>query len=245
MRSNTSSSTSSIAGIAPSSLPIASSGSFSSDYVGSVPSTSPFTASSTITHGLPFTLTPFIRNWDKGFSDALLRERERGAVDVVGLGGEFALGEDRVRHEDGAGIANGGDTVFVSKNAKSSSLVETKMKVKKKGVSLCDQCEGTSRKSWPTRYVVLTHMELRSHFPTMQIRPHLPALVRLSQTWTLLYSLDQHGISLNMLYTLCEPRIPRASEPNPPRGAIMVVKDSSDSVFGAWVGADSKRARRV
>ena len=149
-RSNTSSSTSSVSGTTPSSLPTA-----SSDYVGSMPSTSPFAASRAITHGSPFASTPFIpptgapgftgdRNWDKGFSDALLRERERGGVDVVGLGGEFALGEDRVGHGDGAGMANGGDTVFTLKNAKSSPVVATKMKVKKKGVNLCGRREGTA-----------------------------------------------------------------------------------------------------
>lgn len=80
-------------------------------------------------------------------------------------------------------------------------------------------------------------------FFATQIRPHLPALVRLTRTWTLLYSLDQHGISLNTLYARCQPRIPSASEPNPPKGAIVVVKDSLDGVFGAWVGEGIERGR--
>ncbi|QRV91313.1 TLD-domain protein [Ceratobasidium sp. AG-Ba] len=36
------------------------------------------------------------------------------------------------------------------------------------------------------------------------LRPSLPALRRLAQKWTLLYSLDQHGISLSTFYTKCE-----------------------------------------
>lgn len=37
-----------------------------------------------------------------------------------------------------------------------------------------------------------------------QLRLHLPALARLPKAWTLLYSLDQHGVLLNTLYTKCE-----------------------------------------
>ncbi|KAG1727275.1 TLD-domain-containing protein [Suillus paluster] len=66
------------------------------------------------------------------------------------------------------------------------------------------------------------------------IRPHLPALTRLPRTWTLLYSLDQHGISLNTLYSRCEPKLP--STPGSTKGALVVVKDARDAVFGAWMG---------
>lgn len=61
----------------------------------------------------------------------------------------------------------------------------------------------------------------------MQLRPHLPALKRLPRSWTLLYSLDQHGISLNTLYTRCEAYA---------GGALMVVRDANDAVFGVWMG---------
>ncbi|KAI0061362.1 TLD-domain-containing protein, partial [Artomyces pyxidatus] len=60
-----------------------------------------------------------------------------------------------------------------------------------------------------------------------QLRPHLPALARLPKTWTLLYSLDQHGISLHTLYTRCAAH---------PGGAVVVVRDANDAVFGAWMG---------
>lgn len=66
------------------------------------------------------------------------------------------------------------------------------------------------------------------------IRPHLPALTRLPRTWTLLYSLDQHGISLNTLYSRCEPKLP--STPGATKGALVVVKDARDTIFGVWMG---------
>lgn len=155
-------------------------------------------------------------------------------MDVVGLGGEFALDGDHVGYADGPGMANGGDAVprAVPRHTKSAGdgpAGGTKMKAKRKGVNLCGRREGTAE--------VLTE-ELAN-----EIRPHLPALVRLTRTWTLLYSLDQHGISLNTLYARCEPRIPNASEPSPPKGAIVVVKDSLDGVFGAWVGEGIERGR--
>ncbi|EPQ55488.1 TLD-domain-containing protein [Gloeophyllum trabeum ATCC 11539] len=60
-----------------------------------------------------------------------------------------------------------------------------------------------------------------------QIRPYLPALARLPKSWSLLYSLDQHGISLSTLYTRCQSH---------PGGALLAIKDSGDAVFGVWVG---------
>jgi len=59
------------------------------------------------------------------------------------------------------------------------------------------------------------------------IRAYLPALARLPRSWTLLYSLDQHGISLSTLYTRCQ---------NHPGGALLAIRDAGDTVFGAWVG---------
>jgi hypothetical protein len=68
-------------------------------------------------------------------------------------------------------------------------------------------------------YVLNTHI-----YP--QIRPHPPALARLPRTWTL-YSLDQHGISLNTLYARCKPQGLTTARP---RGTLMVMKDAG--VFG-------------
>jgi hypothetical protein len=61
---------------------------------------------------------------------------------------------------------------------------------------------------------------------------HLTAFSRLPHTWTLLYSLDQHGISLNALYTRCELQGPVSAHLE---GSI-ATKDSGDAVFGAWLG---------
>lgn len=72
-------------------------------------------------------------------------------------------------------------------------------------------------------------------FARRQVRPHLPALIKLPRHWTLLYSLDQHGISLNTLYARCEPRIPSRAHPNPPKGGLLVVRDAEDTLFGAWM----------
>ncbi|KAH9837596.1 TLD-domain-containing protein [Rhodofomes roseus] len=59
------------------------------------------------------------------------------------------------------------------------------------------------------------------------LRPYFPALARLPRSWNLLYSLDQHGISLNTLYRRCE---------NHMGGALVVMRDSGDAVFGVWMG---------
>ncbi|KAH8093096.1 TLD-domain-containing protein [Cristinia sonorae] len=59
------------------------------------------------------------------------------------------------------------------------------------------------------------------------IRPNFPALSRLPRSWNLLYSLDQHGISLNTLYARCDSH---------KGGAVVVMQDSENALFGAWVG---------
>lgn len=59
------------------------------------------------------------------------------------------------------------------------------------------------------------------------LRPHFPALARLPRSWSLLYSLDQHGISLNTLYARCQSHT---------RGTLVIMRDSGDAVFGAWMG---------
>jgi TLD len=71
-------------------------------------------------------------------------------------------------------------------------------------------------------------------FPDCQIRTRLPALARLSTSWTLLYSLDQHGISLNTLYTRCEANREK-SDFGSSQGTLLVMKDSGNTVFGAWI----------
>ncbi|KAI8992720.1 TLD-domain-containing protein [Trametes punicea] len=59
------------------------------------------------------------------------------------------------------------------------------------------------------------------------LRPFFPALARLPRSWTLLYSLDQHGISLNTLYARCQ---------DFKGSALLIVRDSNNAIFGAWMG---------
>ncbi|KAL1761327.1 TLD-domain-containing protein [Schizophyllum commune] len=82
----------------------------------------------------------------------------------------------------------------------------------------------------PNTEVVLTNETADS------IRPYLPALARLPRTWSLLYSLDQHGISLATLYRKCEAALDARRTSGNNTGALVVIKDGSGTVFGAWVG---------
>ncbi|KDN37895.1 hypothetical protein RSAG8_09869, partial [Rhizoctonia solani AG-8 WAC10335] len=61
-----------------------------------------------------------------------------------------------------------------------------------------------------------------------KLRPYLPALRRLAPKWSLLYSLDQHGISLATFYARCE---------QPATGGCLVaIRDSEGATFGVWCG---------
>lgn len=60
-----------------------------------------------------------------------------------------------------------------------------------------------------------------------QIRANLPPLPRLVKLWTLLYSSDQHGVSLQTLYSRCASKI---------SSTLVAIQDSDDCVFGVWMG---------
>ncbi|KAF8462510.1 TLD-domain-containing protein [Gautieria morchelliformis] len=64
---------------------------------------------------------------------------------------------------------------------------------------------------------------LTSHLAD-KIRTHLPALPRLAKSWSLLYSLDQHGVSLQTFYARCAVRV---------AGTLIAIRDSEDRIFGA------------
>lgn len=59
--------------------------------------------------------------------------------------------------------------------------------------------------------------------------------MRLPHAWMLLYSVDQHGISLDMLYSLCAPQVTRKGEPSLLQGVPVAVWNEKDVVFGAWM----------
>ncbi|KAI5985749.1 hypothetical protein EDD15DRAFT_2301126 [Pisolithus albus] len=202
--------------------------------------------------GSPFVSTPYMppsgapgftgdRNWDKGFYDALQRDKESGTVDTIGLGGEMECANGDSAHGSGSDLLNGswkdeynaGDGGGLGRSGSIGDVKgkskSTNGKVRVKGINLCGRREGT--------------LEVLTEDVANPLRVHLPALIRLSRNWTLLYSIDQHGISLNTLYSRCEPRIPCQAEPNPPSGALLVVKDSFDGVlcgpdFIAFGGGD-------
>ncbi|KAI9096638.1 TLD-domain-containing protein [Phlyctochytrium arcticum] len=58
-----------------------------------------------------------------------------------------------------------------------------------------------------------------------QIRNHLPPLLKETQRWELVYSMEQHGISLNTLFKRSEEQ----------GGAVLfVLRDADDGIFGAF-----------
>ncbi|KXN87828.1 Oxidation resistance protein 1 [Leucoagaricus sp. SymC.cos] len=79
-----------------------------------------------------------------------------------------------------------------------------------------------------------------------KIRAHLPALSRLPRTWSLIYSLDQHGISLKTLYANCEATSAAAAKSRSAtriNGMLFVVKDADGIIFGAWMGDGLRMSR--
>ena len=66
----------------------------------------------------------------------------------------------------------------------------------------------------------------------------------------LIYSLDQHGISLNTLYSHCESHLTRKPEPGEfgvSKGMLLAIKDAGAgdddehrALFGAWIAEGFK-----
>ncbi|KNE67826.1 hypothetical protein AMAG_12543 [Allomyces macrogynus ATCC 38327] len=65
------------------------------------------------------------------------------------------------------------------------------------------------------------------------LRPHLPPLQRLAEAWHLVYSTDQHGISLHTLYNRIEACVSKNHVLS--RGFVLVILDSNDKLFGAYL----------
>ncbi|KAK9480434.1 TLD-domain-containing protein [Lipomyces japonicus] len=79
-------------------------------------------------------------------------------------------------------------------------------------------------------YSERTRSRLLSSSLAEEIRHLLPLRLQLHDTWRLVYSLEQHGVSLQTLYTKSVP--PRvASRP----GYVIVVEDSLGGIFGAYL----------
>ncbi|KAF9435553.1 oxidation resistance protein 1 [Entomortierella beljakovae] len=63
-----------------------------------------------------------------------------------------------------------------------------------------------------------------------QIRLELPRKLRNATKWNLVYSSDQHGISMTTLYHRCKGKGPM----------VLAIKDTSDCIFGAFVTEEFK-----
>ncbi|KAJ7750876.1 TLD-domain-containing protein [Mycena metata] len=175
-------------------------------------------------------------DWDRGFSHALERDLGVGASAVgpatsvpysdFDEGDEMLLGSDgnNAPSRPGSG-ANGNGNGATARKEGVGVLLEKKMS----GViSLVGRREGTVGVLTP-ELVALIHS-------------HLPALLRLPRQWTLFYSLDQHGISLNTLYSRCAP--PSSTRTPHPKGALVVIQDANNVLFGAWVVDGLRRSTR-
>lgn len=125
--------------------------------------------------------------WDKGYSRDLERELVgRGRRDGDGEREHLEFGWDGESESRGSSVDAERVTVGRRKKKELASVIDERLGA----VKLVGRKEGTQ--------------EVLSGGVAEMIRTHLPALARLPRTWTLLYSLDQHGISLNTLYANCE-----------------------------------------
>ncbi|CEL58001.1 Oxidation resistance protein 1 OS=Cryptococcus neoformans var, neoformans serotype D (strain JEC21 / ATCC MYA-565) GN=OXR1 PE=3 SV=1 [Rhizoctonia solani AG-1 IB] len=92
--------------------------------------------------------------------------------------------------------------------------------------------DDVASKSLGSRLKLLGRTEMTTPILSVEtaekLRQHLPALRRLAPKWSLLYSLDQHGISLATFYARCE-------QPST-GGCLVAIRDSEGATFGVWCG---------
>ncbi|TFK59542.1 TLD-domain-containing protein [Pluteus cervinus] len=223
----------------------------------------PVPSSAKISHGTPFgsssTTSPFASHtyippsgapgfkgegydWDKGYSNELEREIMMDSEE-----------QDQGQHQHVRGRQPGGE----EKELKGINVMKGGYKTV---IGIGADIKPPGKKEIPSAMAVgqliekklgsvdlkgrnLTTTEVLNVALADLIRPHLPALARLPRSWSLLYSLDQHGISLNTLYSRCETL--SQTKPGAPKmvGALVIIKDSEDSLFGAWIGEGIKMSR--
>ncbi|KAL0952980.1 hypothetical protein HGRIS_007192 [Hohenbuehelia grisea] len=176
-------------------------------------------------------------DWDKGFSVELERELSEGHGEVPPKAMDAAAGRGTSRPS--SSTSHTVDNGSVNPNVIVGGVGEL---IEKKTGSVL--LEGRREMTDPILTVDVADA----------IRSRLPALSRLPRAWHLIYSLDQHGISLNTLYTRCElpPHAIMGKKPSPGgmgfgaptnAGALVVVKDAGDAVFGAWMGEGIRTSR--
>lgn len=66
----------------------------------------------------------------------------------------------------------------------------------------------------------------------------MPARLRISTRWKLLYSLDQHGTSLKTMYECMEEVLGELDG-----GCVLVVKDTRGAIFGAYINEGLREQR--
>ncbi|KAF7369793.1 Zn(2)-C6 fungal-type domain-containing protein [Mycena venus] len=195
-------------------------------------------------------------DWDRGFSHALERDLgvappDGGHAAVVPYS-DFEEGEELIgvnandpsrRPSPANGNGNGNGNGAGAKKEGVGVLLDKKAS----GViSLIGRREGTVGVLTPELVALVSRlvsacMEL-PYFLFLASTLTSPALLRLPRQWTLFYSLDQHGISLNTLYSRCGP--PSSSRTPHAKGALVVIQDAGGVLFGAWVADGLKRSTR-
>lgn len=82
-------------------------------------------------------------------------------------------------------------------------------------------------------YKKSTKRQLLSHELAEDLRQHIPSVLQINHSWTLRYSIEQDGTSLNTLYERCKPQVGENMRKR--KGYFIVVMDNHGSVFGAYV----------
>ena len=82
------------------------------------------------------------------------------------------------------------------------------------------------------RPVPAAAVQLLSNDLAEGLRPNLPSRLRLASTWSMLYSLDSHGVSLATLYTRVAAGM--SGRNGSAVGCLLVVQDTRGSLFGAF-----------
>ncbi|KAH3686387.1 hypothetical protein WICPIJ_002640 [Wickerhamomyces pijperi] len=82
-------------------------------------------------------------------------------------------------------------------------------------------------------YTESTKNHIMTQGTAEEIRTLLPARLTVTSTWQLLYSLEQHGASLNSLYRILKDQ--KDKKIYDKNGYVLIIRDAHGGVFGAYV----------
>ncbi len=82
-------------------------------------------------------------------------------------------------------------------------------------------------------YKKSTKRQLLSHELAEDLRQHIPSVLQINHSWTLRYSIEQDGTSLNTLYERCKPQVGENIRKR--KGYFIVVMDNYGGIFGAYI----------